>query len=400
MMSAWQRYLRDHPRVADAATVLVLLSFALTGAVLGVRGVPQPARQPGWILAAIACAAVAVHRGRPRLAAVVAIACTAAIAALGYLLTPLLLAPAMAALYLLTLRTTQRAAYTFTAAAIVVVLCTALIAGPAGEGLNLKVSAPAFWLVLPAVLGEASRLRHAYLDAANARAEWAERTREEEARHRVDEERMRIARELHDVVAHHLALANAQAGTVAHLIGTDPGQAGKMASDLSGTVSSALRELKATVGLLRQAGDAEAPLEPAPGLAQLPDLTTSFRSAGLTVTVTTEGEPQPLSPGVDLTAFRIIQEALTNVAKHAATSQAHVRLVYSGDLLAITVSNDSPAPAPTTAAAGPGYGLIGMRERAQSVGGQLRAGRRPAGGFEVATELPLQPRSPQERPTP
>jgi signal transduction histidine kinase len=299
---------------------------------------------------------------------------------------------------LLTLRASPRTAYTFTAAAMVAVLCTALIADPGSEGLNLKVSAPAFWLVLPAVLGEASRLRHAYLDAATARAEWAERTREEEARHRVDEERMRIARELHDVVAHHLALANAQAGTVARLVGTDPGQAGQMARDLSGTVASALRELKATVGLLRQAGDAEAPLEPAPGLAQLPDLTASFRSAGLTVTVTTEGEPQPLSPGVDLTAFRIIQEALTNAAKHAVTSQAQVRLAYRGDLLGITVSNDSPARAPAaTAAAAPGYGLIGMRERAQSVGGWLRAGRRPAGGFEVTTELPLQPRSPEER---
>ena len=402
MMSAWQRYLSDHPRVADAATVLVLLSFTLPGAVLGVTGVSQPARYPGWILAAIACAAVTGHRSRPRLAALAAIACTVAITALGYVLTPLLLAPAMAALFFLALRTSQRTAYAFTAAAIIIVVCTSVIAGPGSEGFSLKVSAPAFWLLLPSALGEVTRLRHAYLEAANARAEYAERTRDEEARLRVAGERMRIARELHDVVAHHLALANAQATTVAHLMGTDPGQAGKMASDLSGTISSALRELKATVGLLRQAGDPELPLEPAPGLAQLPDLARSFRSAGLTVTVTTEGDAQPLSPGVDLTAFRIIQEALTNVAKHAATGQAQVRLAYCGGQLGITVSNDSAAqsPAKPTAPAGPGYGLIGMRERAQSVGGRLRAGHRPEGGFEVATELPLQPRSPEERPIP
>src|SRR5258708_23820422 len=135
--------------------------------------------------------------------------------------------------------------------------------------------------MLPIPIGITARLRSAYLEAANARAEYAERTREEEARHRVAEERMRIARELHDVAAHHLALANAQAGTIAHLMGTDPRRAQEMAGDLSGTISSALRELKATVGVLRQAGDPDAPLEPTPGLAQLPDLAASFRSAGL-----------------------------------------------------------------------------------------------------------------------
>jgi signal transduction histidine kinase len=238
-------------------------------------------------------------------------------------------------------------------------------------------------------------MRAAYLDAANARAEYAERTREEEARHRVADERMRIARELHDVIAHHLALANAQAGTVAYLIDTEPGNARTMAGDLSGTIVAALEELKTTVGLLRRAGDPESPLEPAPGLAQLPSLAASFGSAGLTVTITIEGEPRPLAPGTDLTAFRIIQEALTNVTKHAATSQAQVRLAYTGDRLAITVTNDTDGP-PSVTAAVPGYGLIGMRERALSLGGRLRVGHRPAGGFEVATELPLHPRGPAE----
>ena len=238
------------------------------------------------------------------------------------------------------------------------------------------------WLLLPIPIGITARLRSAYLEAANARAEYAERTREEEARHRVAEERMRIARELHDVVAHHLALANAQAGTVAHLVRTGPGQAEKIAADLAGTISSALRELKGTVGLLRQPDDPAAPLEPAPGLAQLPVLGENFRSAGLTVTITTDGEPRPLCPAVDLTAFRIIQEALTNVAKHAGAREAQVRLSYALDLLTITVSNDA-GRGTTAGAAGPGYGLIGMRERAASVGGRLHAGHRLAGGFEV-----------------
>ena len=130
-----------------------------------------------------------------------------------------------------------------------------------------------------------------------ARAEHAERTREEEARLRVTEERMRIARELHDVVAHHLALANAQAGTAAHLARTDPEQAQRILTDLTGTTSSALRELKATVGVLRQADDPEAPLAPAPGLGPAPRADRPRASPpASTVTVTTEGDPRAARP--------------------------------------------------------------------------------------------------------
>ena len=206
---------------------------------------------------------------------------------------------------------------------------------------------------------------------------------------------MRIARELHDVVAHHLALANAQAGTVAHLIRTHPVQAETILVDLTGTTSTALREMKAAVGLLRQADDQQAALDPPPGVGQLPDLVASFASAGLTVTITTEGPAQPISTGTDLTAYRIVQEALTNVAKHAATGSADVHLTYLPDRLGITIVNDAGGT-PPAAARGPGYGLIGMRERAMSVGGSLRADRRPAGGFEVTAELPLHPYAAEE----
>jgi signal transduction histidine kinase len=330
---------------------------------------------------------------------VLCIACATAVAALGYVQTPLLLAPLMVALFNLAVCTGWKTVYALDAAAITAVTCTALIAGPAVEPLGLKLFGPVAWLLLPIPIGVAARLRTAYLEAANARAEYAERTREEEARHRVTEERMRIARELHDVVAHHLALANAQAGAVAHLIHAEPGEAEKLAAGMAGTISSALRELKGTVGLLRQPDDPAAPLEPAPGLAQLPALGESFQSAGLSVTVTTDGEPRPLSPAVDLTAFRIIQEALTNVARHAGTREAQVRLSYGPGLLNITVTNDD-GDGPATGAADPGYGLIGMRERAVSVGGRLHAGHRAAGGFEVAVTLPLQPRPREEEPAP
>ena len=397
MLSRWQRYLRAHPRSVDVTVALVPVFISFPGLEVSLDGIPVPAPHwPGYLLTGIACAALMWARSHPRATAVVTIACATALAALGYTLSPLLLAPTMIALFFVALRASQKTAYAYTVAAIAILVCTALIASPHGD-LALETVGTAAWLLLPVALGITARLRAAYLEAANARAEYAERTREEEARRRVADERMRIARELHDVTAHHLALANAQVGTVIYLMDTEPGTARTMAGDLNATIVAALEELKATVGLLRQADDPESPLEPAPGLAQLPALADSFRSAELTVTITTDGEPQPLSPGTDLTAFRIIQEALTNVTKHACASDARVRLAYAGDWLGITVTNDSTGPPSSAAVAtGPGYGLIGMRERAHSVGGRLRAGHRPAGGFEVATELPLHPSRPHK----
>jgi signal transduction histidine kinase len=222
----------------------------------------------------------------------------------------------------------------------------------------------------------------------------------------VAEERVRIARDRHDVVAHHLALANAQAGTLAHLMRTRPDQAHRIIADLAGTTSAALRELKATVGVLRQPGAPDGLSVPASGLAELTGLTAALRSAGLSVLVVTEGVPRRLSPGADHTAFRIVQEALTNVTKHAAAEEARITLAYAEDGLTLTVTDDgngdAPFPAPDSGSGGSGgsggFGLMGMRERAQSVGGRLRAGPRPGGGFEVTAELPLCPDEPEGDP--
>lgn len=230
----------------------------------------------------------------------------------------------MAALYWLAVHTDRRTARIGLASTAALLITTALVFDPSyHHPLSLKTVGPAFWVLIPIAWGTAGRLRTDNLEAVHARSEIAERTREEEARHRVAEERMRIARELHDVVAHHLAPANAQAGTAARLQRTHPQQVRKILDDLSGTTASALRELRATVGLLRQADDPDAPLEPSPGLDRLPDLTAAFAVPA--------------------------------------------------------------APAP-----GHGFGLIGMRERALSVGGRLKADHRAEGGFEVSTDLPLQ----------
>ena len=189
-------------------------------------------------------------------------------------------------------------------------------------------------------------------------------------------------------MAHQITLANAQATVAAHLFDTRPEQARASLDQLVETTGDALDELRATVGLLRQTGDAAAPAEPAPGLSRLPTLLESFRRAGLEVSVHEEGPATPLPPGADLTAYRIIQEALTNVTKHAGTGSAQVRLTWTRDRVTITVSDDG-RDAGTAPDRPPGYGLIGMRERATAAGGQFSAGRRPEGGFLVSTQLPL-----------
>ena len=241
----------------------------------------------------------------------------------------------------------------------------------------LRAIGPALWLLLPLAMGSRTRLRHAWLDAVQARAEHAERTREEEARLRVTEERMRIARDLHDVVAHHMAVANAQAGTAAHLLETDPELTKKILADLQATTSSVMLELRDTVGVLRQAGTDEETLEPAPGLSLAPGpARRSVGSAGLAVNLEIEGEPRDLPPGIDLTAYRIIQEALTNATKYSASAAASLRLRYTSSQAHHHGDQRHRHRHLTRGRTQHGYGIIGMRERAHAVGGDLRVQRR------------------------
>ncbi|GAA1167042.1 MULTISPECIES: sensor histidine kinase [Streptomyces violaceusniger group] len=411
----FEQYSDRYPHVIDVVLVLSLMGCAALGSNLTLPGVEPPDQdRAATALMGVSCLALLKYRSHPRTAVVVTAVCTVIAISLGYLLTPLLLGPVMAALYWLATLTDRKTTRVFGVAAMAALMVASAVSDSMDSmSLVLRTIGPFFWLLLPLAAGNMTRLRRAYLASVQARAEHAERTREEEARLRVTEERMRIARELHDVVAHHMALANAQAGTAAHLVLTSPQQTKKILTDLTGTTSSALRELKATLGLLRHNDDpASASLEPSPGLARLPELVSACASAGLAVTVSTTGEVRPLSPGVDLTAFRIVQESLTNVSKHAAVDSAQVRLAYSGSRLLITVSNDGPDTNGTTgtsgtngtngttdaakAVPGRGFGVMGMRERARTIGGELCAGPRPEGGFEVTTALPLQSSAPTD----
>ncbi|MGO9160704.1 MAG: sensor histidine kinase [Streptosporangiaceae bacterium] len=244
---------------------------------------------------------------------------------------------------------------------------------------------------LAVAAGDASRSRRAYIAEVEERARRAERDREQEARRRVTEERLRIARDLHDVIGHHIALINVQAGVADHVLENQPDQARQALTHIRRASRAALGDLRDTVGLLRQPGEAAAPLEPVAGLAGLEELVGSFVRSGLRVGHQIDGEVRPIPAAADLTAYRVIQESLTNVSKHAADATATVWLSYQNAALRIVVEDDGNGvpPTPGSAEHGVGHGITGMRERVTASGGQLIVCRKPHRGFLVSATLPL-----------
>jgi len=223
--------------------------------------------------------------------------------------------------------------------------------------------------------------------AGRERVSAAIRGREEETRRRAGEERLRIARELHDVLAHNISLISVQAGVALHLIDEQPEQVRASLTAIKQASKDALGELRSVLGVLRQDGE-EPPLSPAPSLAGLADLVAGATAAGVRVRTEIAGQPRPLPAGVDGTAFRIVQEALTNVVRHAGPARAVVRVAYAEHDVTVQVDDDGSQAA---AASGSGSGIAGMRERATAVGGELSAQPRPGGGFRVLARLPLGP---------
>ena len=237
------------------------------------------------------------------------------------------------------------------------------------------------WLV-----GFALRERVVQAQAADERATYAEREREENARRAVFEERVRIARELHDVVAHHVSMMGVQAGAGRVVIDRDPQKAKEALAAIELSSRHAVQELYRLLGFLRQAGDPD-PLTSQPGLGQLASLAAAMSETELTVEVRIEGEQRPLPATVDVSAYRIVQEALTNTLKHAGASRADVHLRYWPGELEVEIVDDGRPNGGPPAASG-GLGLIGMRERATLHGGQLSAGPAAGGGFAVRVKLP------------
>lgn len=389
---------KAHPLALDAVLALAVLVCMVAGSFVEPRhrdSVSWVLRTPdplSLLLMTLGAAALVFRRRAPM--AVLALTGTLSVieSVTGDPRAPVAMS-AVIALYTVASTTDRPTTWRVGLLTMTVLTGAAMAAGPlpwyAQENLGIFA-----WTGIGATAGDAVRSRRAFVQAIRERAERAERTREEEARRRVAEERLRIARDLHDVVAHHIALVNVQAGVAAHVMDKRPDQAKEALGHVREASRSALNELRATVGLLRQSGDPEAPTEPAPGLDRLDELTGTFRSAGLHVEVARADQGTILPAAVDLAAYRIIQEALTNVQKHAGPqAKAEVSVVRVGPNIEITVLDDGSGENETQDSGG-GHGLLGMRERVGALRGTLTTGPRYGGGFRVHAILPLKNRTP------
>ncbi len=237
------------------------------------------------------------------------------------------------------------------------------------------------WTVAVVIAAEAYRFRAERVAATRA-------SRQTEQRRRQSEERLRVARDLHDVIGHNISLINVQASMGLDLIDSQPEQARAALSAIKSASKEALEELRTMLTTLRQDDD-DAPRSPAPGLDRLPELIELTRAAGLTVDVAVAGKAPPLPAAVQLAAYRIIQESLTNVARHAGRARVTVRVTYDDTNMHVQIDDDGTAPPGRAAAIGTGSGITGMRERATALGGDLSAGFRRGGGFRVSARLPV-----------
>ncbi|PVU84305.1 hypothetical protein DDP54_00135 (plasmid) [Cellulomonas sp. WB94] len=311
---------------------------------------------------------------------------------------PVLVAASEVAVFAVASMRPRRVALVSTAVSSVVLfgVARAGVAGPVTEPRALIV---VVWTVLAFAMGDAVRTQRAYMAALAERARRADETKEQEARARVAEERVRIARELHDVVAHHIAVINVHAGLARRALGRDAATVDGSLAHVQGAAQSVLEELGTVLRVLR-AGEAEgAGTEPAPGLARVPELLASLASTGFVVRTSTSGRPREMDQTCDLAAFRIVQESLTNASKHGSGGQADLSLAYADDALTIDVRNlvrFDPTGARAAVAPSSGQGLIGMRERAGACGGSLRVHPDDDGTFRVTAVIPYRPTTPPE----
>ncbi|GGQ34529.1 signal transduction histidine kinase [Actinomadura coerulea] len=372
-------------RAADAALAggafAVLAAIALVSVHTG-----PPSRIPfySWALLAVACGALYFRRSRP----VAVAAVTLAACAVYYPVTepdgPALLT------FVVALYTAAAEGHLTAAVALAGIAVAGTVAGDRRDDVNHLADAAGFllvgWFVAVVAIGGVVRNRRAYLREAQERARVAERGREAEARRRAIEERLRIARELHDVLGHNISLINVQATAALHGLRREPQRAEDALTAIKQASKDVLREMRATLGVLRQVDEA-APVAPAPGLGRLDELTRGLAAAGLKISTEVEGEPRPLPAEADLAAYRIVQEALTNVTRHSGATSAVVRVGYGADGVVVSVQDDG-TPRSGAPSSG-GSGIRGMRERAEALGGDLDAGPGPDGGFTVRARLPL-----------
>ncbi|MFC4564708.1 sensor histidine kinase [Nocardiopsis mangrovi] len=240
------------------------------------------------------------------------------------------------------------------------------------------------WMLVVLISAEAVRRRNEYREVERQRVEEAARTREEAIRRHAADERVRLAREVHDTVAHNISLINVQAGSALYLIDSEPERAAEALATIKRTSKETLRELRAALNVLR-AVDEQAPRSPTPGLDRIGELAEGTRGAGIAVRVSEQGDRRRLSAGVESAAYRIVQESLTNAVRHSGAATVTVDLAFTAAGLSVEVRDDGTAASEGFA---PGNGIVGMRERATALGGTLEAAPLPAGGFAVRAALP------------
>jgi signal transduction histidine kinase len=379
---------RRPPLVDVGAAAGLAVALVLVSPHLPTDGAQRAVEGGGLVLVAAAALALAFRRVAPRAVLAATAAAVVVYALADYRGGPMYLVPLVAMGTVAEVEGRRRAAGP-AALATAAIAVAGLIAH--GDGLRGLIEAVyVSWAVGAVLVGDAVRARRLSVVALEERARALEAGREEEARRRVAEERVRIARDVHDVVAHSLASISIQAGMGAHLIDRRPEDARAALEAIKQASREALTELRATLDVLRDPGAAPRTPTPAAGLAQLPALLAPVEQAGVPVLVRETGEGPPLHPAVDATAYRIVQESLTNVMRHAGPCRVEVLVTHSSAELRLDVVDDGTVAGPTAMAAdGPGHGLTGMGERAALIGGRVTAGPRGDGsGFRVHAVLP------------
>jgi len=350
-------------------------------------GLPRGVLALGYALALLHTLPLAARRRFPGAVLGLCVASGLAVAALG--LSPIVLGLAiLVAVYSVAAYGTRSVSLAGLAAAEVGSVAVQLTPGrfQAPTVVSNALVIGAAWL-----LGHFVGVRRAYTARLEERTAELEQAREELARRAVTEERLRLARELHDVVAHAMSVIAVQSGVGAHVASTQPEEAAKALTAIEVTSRAALEELRRLLGVLRQDSEPQGDLSPVPGLADLDSLLAEVSKAGLGVRLRVEGTPSQLPAGVDLSAYRIVQEALTNVVKHAGPARAQVVVGYRDREVTVEVTDDGRGVGALASdgRAGVGHGLIGMRERVAAFDGDLEVGPRAGGGFRVAARLPL-----------
>ncbi|MFV0134491.1 sensor histidine kinase [Streptomyces sp. HMX87] len=392
-------FLRRHPTGVDAFWAVALLGISLLSAAPVQEAGGRDVAALTIPFTVLLCLVIALRRRMPEKMLVLAIAL-----GLGQLVLDVEILPADFALLVIVYTVAATGARWSSRLALTMGLCAAPVAQlrwpneDVGVGSNIAMTVfQTVPFALAWVLGDSIRTRRAYFAQLEERAARLEKEREAQAKVAVAAERARIARELHDVVAHNVSVMVVQADGAAFVLDTAPDQTKKALETISSTGRQALAEMRRLLGVLRTGEHQESgEYVPQPDVRQIEDLVEQCRDSGLPVDFEVEGTPRRLPSGVELTAYRIVQEALTNTRKHGGPNAgASVRLVYFDDGLGLLVEDDGKgAPHELYEEGGydgKGHGLIGMRERVGMVGGTLDAGPRPGGGFRISALLPLKP---------